>query len=352
MVHETKWFPKTTGAPSPKGGRPSVEWAEPLRGCTTNGGVSFFCSPMATAGDRWWRSCTCAETCSRPSSEAASGAMPATFRNLASRSDGMGVPERHVDPEADRAGDSEGIRSKVRSRPCLEALASFRLELPSTGEESNPTRRRGDRALETVPVAAAKKNGEDLVPTSRSLMRVGFCSSQAVEGRGESVATRRLFATTIVTTGFPHWLPSQSRDVLTATASTLPFSQRTSRRWTRLVSSAPFCGNSVDTSSLSGTMAAYTAGRSSARFKSSSIGFTWNTFLAMLPSSTPSSKSGTISNSIPPTLYSFTKTTSAATWIRKLGLFAASHLCYAHWCEPRIFHLCTKVYFHYLCETL
>ena len=352
MVHETAWLPKGTGTPSAKGRFPSFEWFESFGGGATNWCVSLFGSSMAADTSGRWRDRTGSEARTRPPSETPSRSMSSAIRYSAAGSSCLGVPERHLDTEADCTRDSEGVPGPLRRWSRMEASASVGLELPSSGEKSNPTRRRGNRELEAVQVACAKKNGKDLGPTSPSSMKAASCSFRVVAGPGESPVRRRSFATTIVTTVSPLLLRSPYRDATSGSASTYAFSQPISRHATRLNSCAFSCGTFEDTSSLYGTTAAFTGGRSSERFKRSSRAFSLYTFPATLQSSTQWSRSGTTSSDTQPTRSFYTKRISNAVFIKALAGCGKPRLCFAPLCALPIYHGLLKPSFHYLCETL
>src|SRR5713101_5410880 len=88
---------------------------------------------------------------------------------------GRRLSDGPLDAHTRCGGHQASVRCHLSSLSCLETPAPVGLELPETGAAGAPTERRGDRALETVPMAAYKKTPQGVEPISCSLMNQASC---------------------------------------------------------------------------------------------------------------------------------------------------------------------------------
>ena len=196
------------------------------------------------------------EACSRPTAPTTQAGEKDVGDVAPARAVGGGILHGCVDVEANRGSDPETLRRSLPSRACMEVVARRSgVELPEAGTESKRTKRRRDRTLEEVQVAAYKKRCANLAPIWPFWMKAASCSSQMFARRGHHGGRLPCSGIATGTTAFRPFRPSLSRRCAGVSDCTFTFTLPTSLPLKSFSSCAPCSNIYRDTSCCCGMAA-------------------------------------------------------------------------------------------------
>jgi hypothetical protein len=183
--HETPWHPTRAGKAAPTR-HPINEKGQnqPFGHRPVARGIQKLRLPMdeGLSGERVQRAET--QNGSRASAKVAARAKRETEPALAGRSHSLWISDRFVDLTAGCANNSEELWGSIPPQPYLEVAFSDGVELPETGAPGFGEKRRRDRPLEAVSLAAYKKTRKNLARTCFFSMKAAFCSFPRSPARG------------------------------------------------------------------------------------------------------------------------------------------------------------------------
>jgi hypothetical protein len=183
--HETPWHPKRVGEAAPtrhsiveKGGN------EPFGHRPVVRGIQKLRLPVVPSLSGQRLEGTEIQDGSRASGKVATRAKRETKPAFAVRSLSLRISDRSVDLTAGLTSNSEELWGSIPPQSCLEIAFGDGVELPETGTPGFREKRRRDRPLEAVSLAAYKKTRKNLAPICFFSMRAGFCSFLRSSARG------------------------------------------------------------------------------------------------------------------------------------------------------------------------
>ena len=240
MGYETKGKFWRVGSPSAAGCTFATSRRSVSRRRATGGSVPEFGGPLVAGLSAQRQAGSTVEAGSRPTASTTQAGEKDVGEVAPARAAGGGILHGCVDVAAHRGCDPETLRRSLPSWACMETVAGRSgVELPETGAESKRTKRRGDRALEEVQVAAYKKRCANLAPIWPFWMKAVSCSSPMFAKRGHHGDTLPCSGIATGTTAFRPFRPSLSRQCASDSDCTFTFILTTSHPLKSLSSCAP-----------------------------------------------------------------------------------------------------------------
>jgi hypothetical protein len=193
--HETPWEPRAAGKAAPAGCPFVQDGQEPTRHSTRFECFCKFRVPVASGLPRERGARTEAPGDTRPSPQADPRSKEAACPGASKRTSGCWVSDRFMDLKPGSESDRPTVRRSISSEPRVEAPREPGVELSEARAASFTEKRRRDRALETVSLAAYKKTPTDVGPIWSSSMNRASCSFRTLLAHGPRRGKRPFFTT-------------------------------------------------------------------------------------------------------------------------------------------------------------
>jgi len=248
--------------------------------------VGEFGAPMVSSVPKGRSPRTLAPTHAGPTAPAIRTSEGETRESASERASGRRVQDGSLDLAAGVRGDRKIFRGFVSSLSCLETPDRFGVELPEAGAPRPATERRGDRALEAVPLAPYKKTPKRLAPIWCFSMRAVFFSFPTLPapgGREEKHLLSDICTSRIGSPPSARWRCPRKGSAWPFTCGVAP---GTLTGWTSGIFSNTCCGIFEDLWFSCGIVAPSTGARRSRNSFGNAHVFMWNSSLPMRRNST------------------------------------------------------------------